>query len=109
MRGGVHPGAGRFGVPRAVLKIDCRLYGFKIEYAGGSLIIIIIGLPPVHVPACTVLYCRAQRKRERERKGGGGEKIHVTAPRRSPRRGPAETAPRRRFEIKDQGTGAVRP
>ena len=57
----------------------------------------------VHVPACTVLYCRAQEEREREGKGGGGKKIHVTAPRRSPRRGPAETAPRSRFEIKDQG------
>ena len=33
----------------------------------------------VHVPACTVLYCRAQRKRERERKGGGGGKIHFFA------------------------------
>ena len=26
----------------------------------------------VHVPACTVLYCRAQRKRERGRKEGRG-------------------------------------
>ena len=43
----------------------------------------------VHVPACTVLYCRAQRKRERGRKEGrgrgkGGEKN--SAARAAPRR-----------------------